>query len=171
MYKTVDGGASWTPKALPSTYAYSGSVSEGPVIRVDAISCNDALDCTLSGSVASEHVTGTDAVLMSTSNGGDSWSVDETFAESGFSFTGPAAVSCPSGASWCLWTGIHFQSAGTWAVAGYTGTSVAGASVPPEGPSDDFEWQSASCPSASDCYIAGRTTADSRRFGAALTEA
>ncbi len=66
LFRTTDGGASWLPQPLP------GSISD-----LQAVSCANVEDCAAVGSrTADQHGTyGTRPELLSTDNGGATWSI------------------------------------------------------------------------------------------------
>jgi RHS repeat-associated protein len=118
------------------------SETDGPVIGVTGLACSDALDCTLGGITASTSNSYQEGVLLSTSDGGTTWSL----VSASPTLAWMLSIACPSGAGWCIWTGADPYGA----VGGYTGT---GANLPS---ASDYSWSSVSCPNASDCWIVGQ---------------
>ncbi len=146
VYKTTDGGQAWVPEALPSTFSISMSQTDGPVNGVNALSCADALDCTLGGNIDSTSNSSQEGVILSTADGGTTWSL----VSASPTLAGMLDMACPAGSAWCIWTGASpYGSEG-----GYSGTPASGATLPGV---SDYLWNSVSCPNASDCWIVGQS--------------
>ena len=156
VYKTVDGGASWFPQALPSSLALSVSQTDGPVNGVASISCADVNDCTLAGYAVSPGNLGPDAVGLATSNGGSTWSLSFHWIESSSSAViGYSSIGCPPSEGWCLAVGAYSHSGNAFGASTYSGTPVVGATGPPVG---SYLWSGISCPTATDCWVVGENS-------------
>ena len=155
VYWTTDQGSSWQPKSLPTsvTFLNGGSPqTDGPIIGVYALACGDSQHCAIAVNAASPDTNGTDPMVLTTANGGTSWTEQWAYT-SWYSLT-VTSIACPPSGTWCLWLGQGYTSHpfATGGYVPYPGGSVSGLTVPSNGA---VGWNSLACPGSSTCTAAG----------------
>ncbi|MHB8263148.1 MAG: WD40/YVTN/BNR-like repeat-containing protein [Acidimicrobiales bacterium] len=100
---TTDGGASWVVQTIPASVSTMGST-------LSQVSCPDKTHCYVLGTAEPSSGTGSGApILLTTSNGGSSWIVEQIPPAQGSTATGPldlTGISCPA-VSACFVSGVN----------------------------------------------------------------
>jgi photosystem II stability/assembly factor-like uncharacterized protein len=150
--QTSDGGQSWSSEIMPGQPAPSaqGTEPSGSPINTNAMSCPTMQFCVASTFSSSSQ--GESSIVWRTDNGGATWSVGSL--PNGLLSPGP--ISCPD--TQHCWIIAWSQSSGTGHLLESSDGGVNWVDRTPPGASSTTSWRSMSCPTDSNCWLAGKTT-------------
>jgi photosystem II stability/assembly factor-like uncharacterized protein len=150
--QTTDGGQSWSSEIMPGQPA-PGAQGTGPAgspVNTNAMSCPTIQFCVASTYFSSSQ--GEISITWRTDDGGATWSVGSL--PNGLVSPGP--ISCPD--TQHCWIIAGSLSSGTEHLLESSNGGASWVDRTPPGTTSSTSWRSMSCPTDSNCWLAGKTT-------------